>query len=221
MRTGNKKETDCMPVLKMSELKAKERETRRQLILAAARTLFAEKSYRSVTVREIARKAGISTGTLYNYYTNLDELFLDVFFAGTDEIIQLLADKFQHTPFPIHRFCEIYIDYLNTHMIFYQLMGHFMLGGSLSKVAVDRLNATMRTLMDRIEKVVAASDRPANPRLTAHALFSALNGIMISYARYPDRSSAEIKRHTLRLAGLIADRFEARSRPFNHGGGRR
>ena len=202
-----------MPIRKMSELKAKERETRRQLILSAARALFAEKSYRSVTVREIARKAGISTGTLYNYYTNLDELFLDVFFSGADEIIQLLTREFADVPCPIRRFCEIYIDYLNTHMIFYQLMGHFMLGGDLSPVAAGRLNAAMRALMDRIETVVAASDRPGDTRLAAHALFSAVNGIMISYARYPGRTTAEIRRHTLRLAGLIGDCFEARGVP--------
>jgi len=45
-------------------------------------------------------------------------------------------------------------------------------------------------------------------RLRAHALFSALNGLMISYARYPGRSAEETRRHTLRLAEIIARRFE-------------
>jgi AcrR family transcriptional regulator len=70
----------------LHHLREEQRAARRELILSAARDLFAEKDFRSVTVREIARRAGVSPGTLYLYYKTLDELFLDVFFAGAREI---------------------------------------------------------------------------------------------------------------------------------------
>ena len=94
-------------------------------------------------------------------------------------------------------------------MSFYQMMGHFMLGGRLSPEATERLNPIMRGLMDRIERIVGDAGLGGEPRLTAHALFSALNGVMISYARYPGRSLDEIRHHTLRLAGIVARCFEA------------
>jgi hypothetical protein len=50
-----------------------------------------------------------------------------------------------------------------------------------------------------------------NSLITAHALFSALNGIMISYARYPGKTDEEIRRHTLRLAESIAGVFSGKN----------
>jgi len=190
-------------------LRERDREARRDLILAAARRLFAERDYRSVTARQIAREAGVSPGTLYRYYANLDELFLDVFFAGAMEITERV-DREGRAPggCSVARFCELYVVFLNDNMSFYQMMGHFMLGGRLSAQSTGRLDPIMRGLLDRIEGIVGAGDRTEASRLRSHALFSALNGVMISYARYPGRSLEEIRRHTVRLAGVIAGCFD-------------
>jgi len=200
-----------MPVATLEVLREKEREVRRELILSAARKLFAEKDFRSVTVREIAKEAGVSPGTIYRYYENLDELFLDIFFAGAQEITQRLDEEYDmQNGCSLLRFCEIYIDYLNENMTFYQMMGHFMLGGRLSAEATERLNPIMRDLMDRVETIVKEAGLEGETRLVSHALFSSLNGIMISYAQYPGRSLEEIRRHTLRLSRIVAEFFEGR-----------
>jgi AcrR family transcriptional regulator len=190
-------------------LKMKEREARRELILAAARKLFAEKDFRSVTVREIARAVEVSPGTIYRYYENLDDLFLDVFFAGARDLTELVHREHNNAQeFSLQRFCEIYVAYLNENMSFYQMMGHFMLGGKLSHEATMRLNPIMRELMSSIEEIIRKARPYGETRFLAHALFSALNGIMISYARYPGRDLEEIRRHTLRLAGVVAGCFD-------------
>jgi AcrR family transcriptional regulator len=193
----------------LAEIKQNERETRRRLILAAAQKLFAEKDFRSVTVREIAKSAEVSIGTIYNYYANLDELFFDVFVEGTEEITQLLEmEKRKNQLCSLARLCEVYIGYLNENMTFYQMMGHFMLGGKLSAEGTEKLNVVMRGLMDRVQAIIVSAGVKDESRLVAHALFSALNGIMISYAQYPGRSRNEVRRHTQRLAKIIAGCFE-------------
>jgi len=198
-----------MSIATLTALREKEREARRELILSAARKLFAEKDFRSVTVREIAKAVEMSPGTIYRYYENLDDLFLDVFFAGaTDLTAAVDAECGKGNGCSLKRFCEIYVGYLNENMSFYQMMGHFMLGGKLSAGATKRLNPIMRELMNSIEGIVRDAGHEGEPRLVAHALFSALNGVMISYARYPGRSLTEIRRHTLRLAGVVAGCFE-------------
>jgi AcrR family transcriptional regulator len=195
----------------LAEIKQQERETRRRLILAAAQKLFAEKDFRSVTVREIAKAAEVSIGTIYNYYANLDELFFDVFVGGTEEITALLEIENQKDqPCSLARLCEVYIDYLNENMAFYQMMGHFMLGGKLSAEGTEKLNLVMRGLMDRVQAIIVAAGAKGETRLAAHALFSALNGIMISYAQYPGRSRDEVRCHTQRLAKVIAEFFDAK-----------
>jgi hypothetical protein len=92
------------------------------------------------------------------------------------------------------------------------MMGHFMLAGDLPPDATDKLNHVMRMLMDRIEERIRAQGMREQTRLSAHALFSALNGIMISYARYPGKTPDQIKRHTLRLAEIIAQTFASVSK---------
>jgi len=197
-----------MPGATLEVLREREREVRRELILSAARKLFAEKDFRSVTVRHIAKEAGVSPGTIYRYYENLDGLFLDVFFAGAREIIERLDEEYEKkSGSSLLRFCEIYISYLNENMTFYQMMSHFMLGGKLAPEAIDRLNPIMRELMDRVETIVKEAGLQGETRLVSHALFSSLNGIMISYAQYPGRSLDEIQRHTLRLSRIVAALF--------------
>jgi AcrR family transcriptional regulator len=194
---------------KLIDLKQRERDARRRLILDAARELFSKKDFRSVTVREIAKSAGVSIGTIYNYYANHTDLFLDVFLKSAEEIEQILNKENQSKAPSLSKFCEMYIAYLNDNMTFYQMMGHFMLAGGLQPDGTSKLNNVMRMLMDRIEERIDAEGKRKHTRLSAHALFSALNGIMISYAHYPGRTSTEIKRHTLRLAEIVAETFSS------------
>ena len=46
----------------------------RQLILEAARRVFAVQDYDSVTVRDIIRATPLAAGTFYNYFTSKDEV---------------------------------------------------------------------------------------------------------------------------------------------------
>jgi len=189
-----------------------ERDLRRNMILEAALELFADKDFRSVTVREIAGNAGVSIGTIYNYYPTLTELFLDVFLNTAEEITRRNGQSERGAPPSLEQLCQFYIGYLYDNMTFYQMMSHFMLGGGFSPEGTRKLDETMKKLMNRLEAVLIAAGHKTSARLTAHALFSALNGIMISYARYPGKKDDEIRRHTLRLAGIIAEVFKARKK---------
>ncbi len=200
-----------MPALTLAELKQQEKDARRNLILEAARELFATKDFRQVTVREIARQGEISVGTIYNYYESLDQLFLDIFLQCSRELTQIIDRQEASGPVSLIDLCRIYVDYLNTNMTFYQMMSHFMLGNNLGSQATEKLNLAMRGLLDRIEVGLdgtAESVEKSGNRIRAHALFAALNGVMISYARYPGRTDTEIRKHTLRLTDIIARVFE-------------
>ncbi len=196
---------------KLSHLKQSERDARRKLILEAARSLFSKKDFRKVNVRDIAGEAGTSVGTIYNYYADLDELFLDVFLKNAEEITCLLDKENSEGFSTLEKLCETYITYLSQNMTFYQMMGHFMLGGKLSHESTAKLNQMMRLLMDRIEAILRARGFHGDTRSLSHALFSALNGIMISYAGYPGRDIEEIKKYTTKLTGIIAGVFKAKS----------
>ncbi len=203
-----------MTLTTLADLKAREKDARRQVILNAARELFATRDFKQVTVRQIARQAGLGVGTIYNYYASLDELFLDIFLKNAEEIISLIDVAATGDNPSLIELCRIYINYLNDNMTFYQMMSHFMLAGNLDSQHTDRLNQTMRRMLDHIEAIVQTATGPRpDARLLAHALFSALNGVMISYARYPGRDDTEIKTHTRTLAGIIASVFAEAALP--------
>jgi AcrR family transcriptional regulator len=47
-------------------------------ILEAAARVFAQKGYHAATTKEIASEAGVSEGTIYNYFQNKEDLLLSV-----------------------------------------------------------------------------------------------------------------------------------------------
>jgi AcrR family transcriptional regulator len=51
---------------------------RREQILGAATRVFAEKGFSRATTREIAREAGVSEGTIYNYFEDKDALLMAI-----------------------------------------------------------------------------------------------------------------------------------------------
>ena len=55
--------------------------------------LFAQKGYASITMREIAKELGVSTGTLYHYFPNKEALFLQLVEEQTErDISDFLAE---------------------------------------------------------------------------------------------------------------------------------
>jgi AcrR family transcriptional regulator len=51
---------------------------RREQIIEAATRIFAEKGFRHATTREVAREAGVSEGTIYNYFEDKDALLMAI-----------------------------------------------------------------------------------------------------------------------------------------------
>jgi AcrR family transcriptional regulator len=60
----------------------------RAKITRAARTLFARKGFESTTTQEIAAKADIGTGTLFNYAKTKEDLLLLVFREEMDVVVE-------------------------------------------------------------------------------------------------------------------------------------
>jgi AcrR family transcriptional regulator len=76
----------------IEERKERERERRRQQIMVAAKRVFSEKGFSKTTMEDIAREAELSTGTLYLYFKNKEELFASLSFR----ILQYLLIRMEH-----------------------------------------------------------------------------------------------------------------------------
>ncbi|MCA1785308.1 MAG: TetR/AcrR family transcriptional regulator, partial [Desulfobacteraceae bacterium] len=53
---------------RFAELKEKEKQARKQIVIESALALFAKKPFYEVGMREVADEAGISPATIYRYF---------------------------------------------------------------------------------------------------------------------------------------------------------
>lgn len=59
----------------IQERKEREKERRRQQIIIAAKRVFSDKGFSKATMEDIAKEAELSSGTLYLYFKNKEELY--------------------------------------------------------------------------------------------------------------------------------------------------
>lgn len=68
---------------------------KRPLILKAATEVFSERGFAAVTVAEIADRAGIGKGTVYEYFSSKDELLFAVFEWINDDIFGRIRSRLE------------------------------------------------------------------------------------------------------------------------------
>lgn len=69
------------------------RDAKRNLILDAARQVFAEKGYHDTKLEEIASRAGFSKASLYNYYEDKESLFLHLAIREHEKILIKIKEQ--------------------------------------------------------------------------------------------------------------------------------
>ncbi|WP_165391491.1 TetR/AcrR family transcriptional regulator [Fluviicoccus keumensis] len=76
----------------MTALKSKwgDREARREDILAAARTCLAEQGLQALNIRDIARMAQLSPGTVYTYFASKEELYATLYAERMEALLEEL-----------------------------------------------------------------------------------------------------------------------------------
>ena len=204
-----------------AKLIAGRRERQRQKTLmritSAARTLFARKGFDATTTQEIAEKADIGTGTLFNYAKTKEDLLILVF---RDEMEEVVAKAFASLPPKaslldqlLHVF-DCFIAYHKrdleiAHALIRQLSS---VNGEESR---NDINAFMRGLLARMTELVTDAQRRGelrddfSPMLLARNLFALYYRLLqdwlaeyISYEQYAARLGPALE---LQLRGLRID----------------
>lgn len=174
----------------LEERRKRERENRKNAILKAARKLFFEKGYRPVTVESIARKAELSKGSIYLYYSSKEEIYSQILLSDIekfhDRVIDILPGS-SGASGALVRLAEIYVDFfLNDRELFRILMNFMIHNNGLN--LPDDLNIhiikTTNRAVDVFEKILKAGmEKGEFPpdidlRLNRNAIWGLLNGII-------------------------------------------
>jgi len=193
-----------------ADLKSEEKKARQDAIIEAAERVFALKPFNKVSIRDIAREAGISHASIYRYFPDQQSLFVEAFICGAHEIVELLADIIRNSKTgEIEKVSEAYVTYLIRNDQYFRMMTHFMLDGSLSLEMIEKLNEAERRIFDQFDILFRKMKMPEPVRPLSHAFFAALNGVLITFRNYPGRSKEEVQQHMLKIAQVMADKFSA------------
>ena len=103
----------------IKERKEREKQQRREQLLETARRLFDERGFLNVTMGEIGEASEVSTGALYLYFKNKDDIYAGLACLGSQKIDELVNKTLQGKKSPTHeglvkfiqRFLQIYSDY--------------------------------------------------------------------------------------------------------------
>ncbi|WP_027718913.1 TetR/AcrR family transcriptional regulator [Desulfovirgula thermocuniculi] len=191
-----------------SKLKEAEREVRRNLILDTAVKIFAERPFEKVSLREIAAAAGISPASIYRYFADRDDLFVEAFIREGKVLLSYLEELFTGTGMvSLEKMAVAYIDFLFDHDTFFKMMTYFMMSGKISKESLVKLNEMARQILNIFDRAFLGHGIKENVRLYSHVFFASLNGIMITFRNYPGRKPKEVRHHMHRLASFLAGHF--------------
>ena len=194
----------------LSKLRQRERETREDLIIDAARTVFGAKTYDKVSMQEIANAAGIAKSSIYTYFTNQEALFVEAAYRDTQRFIAELETRLQDKDDSekLATLIAHFLEYNTRNEVYWQMITRFSLYGEISGESSRKLDVVARRFMDLLDLVFADAPAGTDKRLLSHTLFASLSGILIAFRKYPGRSEAESLVHMQRVGRLIKDMFD-------------
>lgn len=108
--------------------RANEQEKRRHQILNAARKLFARKGVDATTMGEIAKLSKLSRPLLYEYYSDKEEIYLNIINQAFNELFQLFLRTTEDKNLGITKITNIgraYFDFAQKNPDYYNALLHF------------------------------------------------------------------------------------------------
>lgn len=197
---------------KFLKLKEGEREARREILIEATLDLFGKKPFDEIGVRDIAAAVGVSPASMYRYFPSREDLFVEAFIKDLREIEKWLANLLESSEeLSLEEFSESLIRYLIDSEPTFQMMSYLMIKGTMTPDLLRKYNGVQRAMLNKFEQVLKRNGIECTDRITAHAFYASLNGILMTFRNYPGRTREEIEKHINRLSALLCKMLRASS----------
>ena len=194
---------------KFAELREKEKEARKQIVIDSAVALFAKKPFYEVGMREVAKEAGISPATIYRYFSSQEELFNEAFIqeissASKSFKLMVLKDK----PASIEEFAINFVDHLIGNESTFQMMTYLMLKDNLANPVIGKFDSVTKIFFDLFEQLLIRHGvKNKNARLYSHSFIASLAGILMTFRNYPLKTKKAIKNHIRKVIKITSSLY--------------
>lgn len=185
-------------------------ETYQDEILGAAERVFAERGFAATKISDIARAAGLATGTLYNYFDSKDQILGRLMLRRGDELLaSMLAVGTAGEPLArLEAVVTAVLEHMDTHRATFRIFEEMSAG---SECDIRRVGGEeMERQHGRYREVVAAIVRDgvakgALRKLAIDDHVELLTGIMKGFIR--SWMSAKTRGNAAQRAATIIDLF--------------
>jgi len=139
-------------------LKDRFREETARAVLSAAEQIFAEQGIFGASMAQIAERAGVSVGTLYNHFKDREALLAALLDRRSDELLERLDDRLaQHGKEPFDEQLHGFVGTLFEHFEAHRALLHISFSGE--HVPCHRKTDTPRALYARVEALLKLGHR--------------------------------------------------------------
>ena len=179
--------------LEEKKKRKKGKENRKNAILKAARRLFFDRGFKTVTVDNIAAKAEVSKGSIYLCFESKEEIYAQILISDNIELYERIKN-FSRTEASaaqlLLEFARIYVDYfLNNNELFRILMTFMMQTSQMNLVEKQRdelirsTNQNIKIISEIIQKGIDSGEFSpiSDIRQTQNGIWGMLNGIISLY----------------------------------------
>ncbi|MEL7501600.1 MAG: TetR/AcrR family transcriptional regulator [Cyanobacteria bacterium J06554_6] len=154
----------------------------RQALITAALSLMAETEVGSLSLREVARRAGVSHTAPYRHFADKEALLAAVAEAGFRAFGQCLEAAAMTTDDPLKRLTVIgqaYVRYALAHPVHYRVMfGSYDITDSDHPTLIEAAQRSYQVLLNAIVSGQSAGAiRPGEPQLLATTAWSLTHGL--------------------------------------------
>lgn len=163
------------------------REEKKHLIMQVALELFANEGFHTTSISQIAKKAGISKGLMYNYFESKKDLLKAIIFHGIDSLTQFFDSNHDGvlTREELLQFISQAIKTIKEHIVYYRLYFSLLVQAPVLKLYEDELWALfepmMKMLYDYFER-----EGYEDPQAEVFFFQSLLDGVGMTYVSDPN-----------------------------------
>ncbi|TDD40815.1 TetR/AcrR family transcriptional regulator [Nonomuraea terrae] len=191
---------DATPPAEPARRRRRDPDTHRAAILEAAREAFAERGYARATIRDIARRAGVTHGLVMRHFTSKERLFLCAV-PGTRDIDEVVAGDLASLP---ERVAGAFVARMETNAADDPFVALVRSAASDERAAIDLYTAMQRRSVAAYRTVLDGDDVDVRVDLMAAQLTGvAFNRYIVRAGPLASMTAAELTTHLSRVLRRI------------------
>ena len=208
MHSRDKTQTKKEP-MNFSRLKELERENRKNLFINAAERVFTELPFDKVTIRNIAKQAGITATALYRYFPDKQTLYAEAYIRSNNRLLEKILETMNsHAALCLEEITMVIIEHFMSEEQNLKMRAHFLIDDSLSPEISQSINESSRIFLLEIVNYFERYNPNVNARLLSRIYVASLNGLLITLRKYPAKNHKELVKHIKTAGSVLADMFQ-------------